>query len=78
MRPHREKLGEVRVQEGEALGRWLGIVSRAVVGAVSEENEGGGKRERGENRGWVRGEGEEEDLDVGDWNVVQNNGACFV
>lgn len=58
------------VQEGEALGRWLGVVSRAVVGAVSEE----GDSERGESGGV--GE-EENDVDVGDWNVVQNNGACL-
>lgn len=65
------------MQEGEALGRWLGVVSRAVVGAVSEEGDG----ERGENRdGGIgyRDEGKgEEDVDVGDWNVVQNNGACL-
>ncbi len=53
VRPHREKLSDVSVEEGEAVGRWLGVVSRAVVGAVRE------------------GEGEG---DVGDWNVVQNNG----
>ena len=61
VRAHREKLGDVRVEEGEAVGRWLGVVSRAVVGAVRE----------GE-----AGEGEDADLDVGDWNVVQNNGGC--
>lgn len=81
----------MRVKEGEALGRWLGVVSRAVVGAVSGEGgdrEGGsGKRERGENGDGNGGVGDEEgegdgdgDGDVGDWNVVQNNGAfvCFV
>ena len=41
------------------MGRWLGVVSRAVVGAVKE----GGIEER-----------EGEDVNVGDWNVVQNNG----
>ena len=61
VRAHREKLGDVRVEEGEAVGRWLGAVSRAVVGAV-REGEGGEE------------EGEDADLDVGDWNVVQNNG----
>lgn len=50
MRTHREKLGDVSIEEGEGVGRWLGVLSRAVVGAV--------------------GEGEE----MGDWNVVQNNG----
>lgn len=70
------------MQEGEAVGRWLGVVSRAVVGAVSGEGEGGRKRERGESRDGVRREEEEDEdggkEDVGDWNVVQNNGACFV
>ncbi|CAF9942425.1 hypothetical protein IMSHALPRED_003675 [Imshaugia aleurites] len=60
VREHREKLGDVRVAEGEAVGRWLGVVSRAVVGAVA---------------GVERGGGEGGDVDVGDWNVVQNNGA---
>ena len=70
MRPHREKLSDVRVEEGEAVGRWLGVVSRAVVGAVGEdEGEGGG------GTGVVGGG--REDADVGDWNVVQNNGACI-
>ncbi len=63
VREHREKLGDVRVEEGEAVGRWLGVVSRAVVGAVK-----GGGGEEGE------AEGEDVDVDVGDWNVVQNNG----
>lgn len=57
MRGHREKLGDLLGEEGGALGRWLGVLSRAVVGAVSE-----------------RGEGDGEEGDVGDWNVVQNNG----
>lgn len=62
VREHREKLSDVRVEEGEAVGRWLGVVSRAVVGAVKEDERGGVE------------EGEGEDVDVGDWNVVQNNG----
>ena len=71
MRPHREKLSDVRVEEGEAVGRWLGVVSRAVVGAVGgDEGEGGGGT-------GVVGGGGREDADVGDWNVVQNNGACI-
>lgn len=70
VRNHREKLGDVWVGEGEAVGRWLGVVSRAVVGSVRGEGDGGG----GEGDG-VEGEGEGEgDGDVGDWNVVQNNG----
>ena len=71
VREHREKLGDVRVEEGEAVGRWLGVVSRAVVGAV-KEGEWEGEAESRE------GEGEDVDADadaeVGDWNVVQNNG----
>lgn len=63
VREHREKLSDVRVEEGEAVGRWLGVVSRAVVGAVKEDEKGGGVED-----------GEGEDVDVGDWNVVQNNG----
>ncbi len=65
VREHREKLGDVRVEEGEAVGRWLGVVSRAVVGAVKG---GGGEEEEGEAKGGIV------DVDVGDWNVVQNNG----
>lgn len=64
VRAHREKLGDVRVAEGEAVGRWLGVVSRAVVGAVKGD----------ERDGEVGYGGDGEDADVGDWNVVQNNG----
>ena len=71
MRPHREKLSDVRVEEGEAVGRWLGVVSRAVVGAVGED-------EGDDGTGVVGGRGGREDADVGDWNVVQNNGALSV
>ena len=72
VRAHREKLTDVLVEEGAMLGRWLGAVSRAVVGAVKE-----GKpedvKDREENGGEREGiEGEESE--VGDWNVVQNNG----
>lgn len=66
VRTHREKLGDLRVEEGEAVGRWVGVLSRAVVGSVSEEE---GRKDA------VGGGGEEGDSgDVGDWNVVQNNG----
>lgn len=68
VRAHREKLGDVRVVEGESVGRWLGVVSRAVVGSVRE---GGGGEEGGDGDENVEG-GDEGD--VGDWNVVQNNG----
>ncbi|KAM0803920.1 HIT-like domain-containing protein [Usnea florida] len=62
VRAHREKLSDVLVREGESVGRWLAVVSRAVMGAVREKEEGG------EGKG-------DGDADVGDWNVVQNNGA---
>ena len=45
-------------RRGAEVGRWLGVISRAVVGSVREDEVGGDG-----------GEG-----DVGDWNVVQNNG----
>ena len=51
------------VEEGRALGGWLGVVSRAVVGVVEEGGEGDGEG----GRGFVGG----------DWNVVQNNGKAF-
>ncbi|SLM38179.1 Histidine triad, conserved site [Lasallia pustulata] len=54
-RAHREKVSDVTVAEGRALGAWLGVVSRAVVRSVGLSGKGG--------------EG------VGDWNIVQNNGA---
>ena len=66
-----EKLGDVRVAEGEAVGRWLGVVSRAVMGAVKEEEE---EREGESGRGGEEGD----DVDVGDWNVVQNNGRLAI
>ena len=61
VRNHREKLGDVGVEEGAEVGRWLGVISRAVVGSVREDELGDGGEEGGEG-------------DVGDWNVVQNNG----
>ncbi len=63
VRNHREKLGDVGVEEGAEVGRWLGVISRAVVGSVREDELGRDVGEEG------KGEG-----DVGDWNVVQNNG----
>lgn len=62
VRNHREKLGDVGVEEGAEVGRWLGVISRAVVGSVREDELG-------------RDVGEEGKGDVGDWNIVQNNGA---
>ena len=62
-RQHRTKLSDVSIEEGQAIGAWLGILSRAVVGAVH----GPLKRVR-THAG---------DSDVGDWNIVQNNGALF-
>ena len=63
VRNHREKLGDVGVKEGAEVGRWLGVISRAVVGSV-----------RGDELGNNVGEEEKGEGDVGDWNVVQNNG----
>ncbi|MCJ1321443.1 hypothetical protein MMC15_006788 [Xylographa vitiligo] len=67
-RQHREKLSDVSVEEGRALGAWMGILCRAVVTSVLGEKEAGGTKARGTETG------AEEDA-VGDWNVVQNNGA---
>lgn len=61
-RTHREKLSDLTVEEGRAIGAWLPIVSRVVVGTVVEL----------EGR---EGRVEVDDNGVGDWNVVQNNGA---
>ena len=45
-----------------ALGKWLGVVSRAVMAAANDrENSGEANAATGEEN-------------VGDWNVVQNNG----
>lgn len=63
VRNHREKLGDMGVEEGAEVGRWLGVVSRAVVGSVREDEVGRDV-----------GEGDVGEGDVGDWNVVQNNG----
>lgn len=62
-RHHREKLSEVGISEGMALGKWLGVVSRAVMAGA---NDTGNHDACG-----VGSAGEE---NVGDWNVVQNNG----
>ncbi|MCJ1436300.1 hypothetical protein MMC27_005678 [Xylographa pallens] len=68
-RHHREKLSDVSVEEGRALGAWMGILCRAVITSVlGKEGEAGGTKARGAETGL------EEDA-VGDWNVVQNNGA---
>ena len=56
-RCHRDKLSDVSVQEGMAMGKWLSIVSRAVMmGATGRQSD------------------EAKEVEVGDWNVVQNNG----
>ncbi|MCJ1399841.1 hypothetical protein MMC11_003044 [Xylographa trunciseda] len=68
-RQHREKLSDVSVEEGRTLGAWMGILCRAVVTSVlGEEGNAGGTKARGGETG------ADEDA-VGDWNVVQNNGA---
>jgi len=60
VRQHREKLSDLKIEEGRALGSWLGIISRAAVGTVDPAG--------------VDGKGGALKEDVGDWNVVQNNG----
>jgi diadenosine tetraphosphate (Ap4A) HIT family hydrolase len=57
-RQHRTKLSDVSVEEGQAIGAWLGILSRAVVRVVEDK----------ESRTHA------DTSDIGDWNVVQNNG----
>ena len=42
-RAHRVKLGDLSVEEGRAVGAWLGIVSRCVVGAAMGGSEGEGE-----------------------------------
>lgn len=62
------------VDEGRAVGMWLGVIGRGVVRAVMMvDKEEGGEGNKGDER---KGEGDEEG-EVGDWNVVQNNGSCF-
>ncbi|MCJ1479476.1 hypothetical protein MMC13_008162 [Lambiella insularis] len=68
-RQHREKLSDVSVDEGRALGAWMGILCRAVVKTVLSA-EGGTKAKEGQT-----GTAEDE---LGDWNVVQNNGTRIV
>ena len=60
-RGHRDKLSDVSVQEGIAIGKWLSIVSRAVMmGATGRDS------------------GDAADMEVGDWNIVQNNGTSML
>lgn len=61
-RQHRTKLSDMSVEEGQAIGAWIGVLSRAVVRAVE------GKA----------GLTHATDSDIGDWNVVQNNGMSMV
>lgn len=69
-RQHREKLSDVSVEEGRALGGWMGVLSRAVMGGLNGNGEDKGGEEVG--RGIDGGDAEG---GVGDWNVVQNNGS---
>lgn len=57
------------VDEGRAVGMWLGVIGRGVVRAVMMVG-----KEEGEEEG---NKGDEGKGEVGDWNVVQNNGSCF-
>ena len=72
VRAHREKLSDVTVREGAMLGRWLGCVSRAVVGALASEEEGMDSGKSGTEQ--LGDETAAEEAVSGDWNVVQNNG----
>ena len=82
MRAHRERIGDLSVEEGRAVGGWLGVLGRAVVGGTRgllgrRGGKGDGEVEGGMN-GEGDGEGVDEDVDVegdvGDYNIVQNNG----
>ena len=59
-RQHRVKLGDTSIEEGMAGGAWRGRVSRAVVRVGAG---GDAPTHAGSDNG------------LGDWNVVQNNGA---
>ena len=58
------------VDEGRAVGMWLGVIGRGVVRAVMMVG-----KEEGEEEG---NKGDEGKGEVGDWNVVQNNGLFFL
>ncbi|MCJ1443385.1 MAG: hypothetical protein MMC23_003883 [Stictis urceolatum] len=68
-RQHRIKVSDASIEETSAIGSWLGILSRAVVRAARDLDP--------EEQSPSHAEGEEvkEEEDVGDWNIVQNNGA---
>ena len=89
-RQHRVKISDVRVREGQVLGAWMGVLSRAIVGVVRDQVEGvqgqwGNEPDTGRREGkGISAEdvqsGEEEmrggnGVFEGDWNVVQNNGS---
>ncbi|KAL8843493.1 MAG: hypothetical protein Q9176_002106 [Flavoplaca citrina] len=57
IRRHVEKASAMSVDEGQALGAWLGIVGRGVV------------------RGVMGADDDDDEDEIGDWNIVQNNGA---
>lgn len=61
IREHREKIADLKVDEGQAIGAWLGVISRAVIGSVAAPDADGRYIEELQD-------------DVGDWNIVQNNG----
>lgn len=64
IREHREKIADLKIAEGAAIGSWLGVLSRAVIGSVAAPDAQGR-------------DVEELADDVGDWNIVQNNGMYF-
>ena len=77
------------MDEGRAVGAWMGIISRAVVRSVLARTmpaQAGARPRsgvRGTRAGSAEGEQEEEsddddDAAVGDWNIVQNNGRVIL
>ena len=75
-RQHREKLSDASVEETAAVGAWLGIISRAVIGVVDPQSVVGNRGSKAVGQGVGGGEGDQPggESRIGDWNVVQNNG----
>ena len=65
VRQHREKLSDVTVQEGQSLGAWLPILSRAIMRALEPSNSAIGANM------------DSATVNYGNWNVVQNNGTLL-
>jgi diadenosine tetraphosphate (Ap4A) HIT family hydrolase len=69
-RYHREKLSDVSIEEGQALGAWMGVLSRTVLRVALG-------RQAGTKAGAGR-EASQDDEVMGDWNIVQNNGTYSI